>query len=131
MSRWNHKLFFRIKWGFLASVFSCFFEKHKIIGITLLFEDVFSEFRYIFLIIVMYFVILLCRGKLMLYRKAYDYMLNWKSSKDKKALLITGARQTGKTYIVREFCKTKRIIKILLRSISSQIPRQQKFSAGI
>ena len=47
----------------------------------------------------------------MLYRKAYDYMLNWKSSKDKKALLITGARQTGKTYIVREFCKTKRIIK--------------------
>lgn len=67
----------------------------------------------------------------MLYRKAYDYMLNWKSSKDKKALLITGARQTGKTYIVREFGKTKRIIKILLRSISSQIPRQQKFSAGI
>ena len=65
----------------------------------------------------------------MLYRKAYDCLLNWKSSKDKKALLITGARQTGKTYIVREF--GKRIIKILLRSISSQIPRQQKFSAGI
>ena len=41
----------------------------------------------------------------MLYRKAYDCLLNWKSSKDKKALLITGARQTGKTYIVREFGK--------------------------
>ena len=73
--------------------------------ITLHFIGIFSEFRYIFLIIVMYFVILLCRGKLMLYRKAYDYMLNWKSSKDKKALLITGARQTGKTYIVRKFGK--------------------------
>ena len=41
----------------------------------------------------------------MLYRKAYDCLLNWKTSKDKKALLITGARQTGKTYIVREFGK--------------------------
>lgn len=39
----------------------------------------------------------------MLYRKAYDYLLNWKSQKNKKALLITGARQTGKTFIVREF----------------------------
>ena len=39
----------------------------------------------------------------MLYRKAYDYLMNWKSNVKKKALLITGARQIGKTYIIRKF----------------------------
>lgn len=41
----------------------------------------------------------------MLYRKMYDNLVKWKNSKGKKALLITGARQTGKTYLIRHFGK--------------------------
>lgn len=39
----------------------------------------------------------------MLYRKAYDKLLDWKSQKNKKALCIIGARQIGKTTIIRQF----------------------------
>lgn len=39
----------------------------------------------------------------MLYRKFYDYMENWKNDKNKKALFISGARQIGKTTLIREF----------------------------
>ena len=41
----------------------------------------------------------------MLYRKMYDKLINWKNDKAKKALLVTGARQTGKTFLIREFGK--------------------------
>ena len=40
-------------------------------------------------------------------RKAYDELLAWKSGKTRQALLVTGARQVGKTYIVREFGRTE------------------------
>ncbi|OZG64791.1 ATP-binding protein [Bifidobacterium eulemuris] len=36
-------------------------------------------------------------------RKAYDDLLAWKNGKTKQALLVTGARQIGKTYLIREF----------------------------
>lgn len=36
-------------------------------------------------------------------RKIYDNLIQWKNSKDKKPLIIEGARQIGKTYIVNEF----------------------------
>lgn len=39
----------------------------------------------------------------MLKRKMYDELLSWKDTN--KALLVTGARQVGKTYIIREFGK--------------------------
>ena len=39
----------------------------------------------------------------MLKRKAYDYLLEWKNNKDKECLLIKGARQVGKSYIVEKF----------------------------
>ena len=39
----------------------------------------------------------------MLRRKIYDKLLSWKNTKDKKPLLIKGARQVGKTTICREF----------------------------
>lgn len=39
----------------------------------------------------------------MLYRKAYDRLLNWKNQDKKTALCIQGARQIGKTTVVREF----------------------------
>lgn len=38
-------------------------------------------------------------------RKIYDNLLAWKKKKEKKPLLILGARQVGKTHIVKEFCK--------------------------
>lgn len=41
----------------------------------------------------------------MLFRKFYHYMEEWKANKKKKALYISGARQIGKTTIIREFGK--------------------------
>ena len=41
----------------------------------------------------------------MLKRKAYSQMEDWKESTSKKALLITGARQVGKTYLARQFAQ--------------------------
>lgn len=41
----------------------------------------------------------------MLRRKASDAILAWKTQKSRQALLITGARQTGKTTLVRSFAQ--------------------------
>ena len=41
----------------------------------------------------------------MLKRKAYDKLLEWKNANNKKCLIVKGARQVGKTYLVREFGK--------------------------
>lgn len=43
----------------------------------------------------------------MIKRKLYDYLLNWKKTKGKEALVIKGARQVGKTFLVREFGKNE------------------------
>lgn len=40
-----------------------------------------------------------------MYRKIEENLLKWKLDKNKKSLLITGARQIGKTYIVRKFAR--------------------------
>lgn len=39
----------------------------------------------------------------MLKRKAYEKLINWKNSEKKSALCIIGARQIGKTTVIREF----------------------------
>ena len=39
----------------------------------------------------------------MLYRKAIEKFEEWKKKENKKALLVTGARQIGKTFLIREF----------------------------
>ena len=36
-------------------------------------------------------------------RKAMQDLINWKNKKNRKPLLIYGARQVGKTYLVKEF----------------------------
>jgi predicted AAA+ superfamily ATPase len=41
----------------------------------------------------------------MLYRKAYKQIENWKKTKTNQVLLIDGARQVGKTFLIREFAK--------------------------
>ena len=43
----------------------------------------------------------------MLKRKIYNKLLNWKNNKQKKCLMIKGARQVGKTFLVREFGKNE------------------------
>ena len=40
-----------------------------------------------------------------MYRKASDFLLNWKQSAHRKPLLLQGSRQVGKTYSVLEFGK--------------------------
>lgn len=39
----------------------------------------------------------------MLYRKAYDKLLEWKGKPKRKALCVMGARQIGKTTVIRQF----------------------------
>ena len=41
----------------------------------------------------------------MLRRKIMEKLLYWKDDKHKRALLVTGARQTGKTWIIRQFAR--------------------------
>ncbi len=41
----------------------------------------------------------------MLKRKVTNKLLEWKNNINKKCLLIDGARQVGKTYIIEDFCK--------------------------
>ena len=41
----------------------------------------------------------------MLKRKATNFMKNWINTKDKKCLIVQGARQTGKTYTVERFAE--------------------------
>lgn len=43
----------------------------------------------------------------MLKRKAYNELLKWKNESEKKALYVTGARQIGKTTLIREFGKNE------------------------
>ena len=38
-----------------------------------------------------------------MYRKIEGTLSSWKRDKNRKPLLINGARQTGKTYTIREF----------------------------
>ena len=39
----------------------------------------------------------------MLKRKIYQTLLDWKNTKRNECLLIKGARQVGKSFIIREF----------------------------
>lgn len=38
-------------------------------------------------------------------RKIYQELINWKNTNIQKPLMVIGARQIGKTYIINEFCK--------------------------
>ncbi len=40
-------------------------------------------------------------------RDAYQNLLSWKNSPTRKPLLLRGARQTGKTYLLQEFGKNE------------------------
>ena len=38
-----------------------------------------------------------------MHREVYDHLLKWKQKADRKPLIIDGARQVGKTWIIKEF----------------------------
>lgn len=40
-----------------------------------------------------------------MYREKINELINWKKSKDRKPLIIRGARQVGKTWLMKEFGK--------------------------
>lgn len=40
-------------------------------------------------------------------RKFYDVLMNWKAKNINTPLMVVGARQIGKTYIINEFCKNE------------------------
>ena len=43
----------------------------------------------------------------MLKRKVYDSLFEWKTNRGDECLLIKGARQIGKTYVVEQFGKNE------------------------
>lgn len=51
---------------------------------------------------------------LIMKRFAETYLLDWKDRKHRKPLIIRGARQTGKTYLVEKFARThfERFVKV-------------------
>lgn len=61
----------------------------------------------------------------MLERKISKYLEEWKAKKRKKALLVTGARCTGKTYSIRQFGKEEYEVFIEINF------KQDKAAAGI
>lgn len=54
-----------------------------------------------------------------MYRKFYETLLNWEKKKTGYPLLVIGARQVGKTYLIREFCE-KNYEKYLYLNFDSQ-----------
>ena len=40
-------------------------------------------------------------------RKIYQELIHWKNTNMTKPLMVIGARQIGKTYIINEFCKNE------------------------
>ena len=57
----------------------------------------------------------------MLKRKATNFMKNWINTKDKKCLVVQGARQTGKTYTVERFAEEnyEELVEINFKQIPS------------
>lgn len=48
---------------------------------------------------------IVAKGELMLRRKIADELNRWQRSIERKALFVTGSRQIGKSYSIREFGK--------------------------
>ena len=59
-------------------------------------------------------------GMAMLHRKAYDKLLQWKQEEQKKALCIIGARQIGKTTLVRQFAKEQYVHFVELNFLTDE-----------
>ena len=68
----------------------------------------------------------LLKGGILMKREILEDLIKWKESKNRKPLIVHGARQVGKTYIIKEFGKKyyKNLIYVNFQTntkISSQI----------
>ena len=61
-----------------------------------------------------------------MYRIAIEKLLKWKQSKRRKPLIIEGARQVGKTWLMKEFGKQAYTDTIYI-SILTLIPEWQSY----
>ena len=64
----------------------------------------------------------------MLKRKAAAVLKHWVQTKDKKCLVVQGARQTGKTYIVERFAEEN--FEEVLEINFKEMPSAREIFAG-
>lgn len=64
-----------------------------------------------------------------MYRVAIEKLLKWKQSKRRKPLIIEGARQVGKTWLMKEFGRQAYTDTYI--SILTPIPEWQSYSLPI
>lgn len=64
-----------------------------------------------------------------MYRYKIEDLKKWKNSKDRKPLIIRGARQVGKTWLMKEFGKTD-YAKCAYINFDENVRMQQLFSEG-
>ena len=62
----------------------------------------------------------MAKGELMLRRKIADELNRWQRFIERKALLVTGSRQIGKSYSIREFGKSNYATYIELNLMERQ-----------
>lgn len=62
-------------------------------------------------------------------REAYSFLLNWKNKKDRKPLIIQGARQVGKTWLMKEFGR-REYQKTAYFNFESSMELRSIFKAG-
>ena len=64
-----------------------------------------------------------------MYRKAMSQLLEWKAAKDRKPLILTGARQVGKTWLLEEFGRLhyEKVAYVLM----AENPRMQKLFENV
>jgi len=69
--------------------------------------------------------------KVIMYRKIIQQLVDWKQDKQRKPLILEGARQTGKTYILQQFGKEhyKNVAYINMENASDQL--KQIFDGSI
>ena len=64
-------------------------------------------------------------GNIVMSRAAYHYLVQWLQSVDRKPIIIRGARQVGKTWLVRELAKQQN--KQLIELNFEQRPQDQSY----
>lgn len=64
-----------------------------------------------------------------MYRNKIEELIRWKNSKDRKPLIIRGARQVGKTWLMKEFGE-KHYEKCAYINFDANIRMEQLFSEG-
>ena len=59
---------------------------------------------------VMLWLIIYIKKVIKLYRYKIEELKKWKNSEDRKPLILKGARQVGKTWLMKEFGKNETIV---------------------